>query len=516
MRDQGVRTWGNSPDGATVLLTGTYNLEGEVSRRLLRALPQLLVLRDDEWDCPVIGLLADEIVKDEPGQEAVLDRLLDLLLIAVLRAWFARPEAAAPGWYRAHADPVVGRGAAPAARRSRAAVDGGGARPRVGRLAGGLRAALRGPRRRAADGLPHRLAHRAGRRPAARARRDGRLRRPPGRLRQPVRAQHGVQARCAASARSSTACGSGQRLGRRARGRRRRARSASACRPPPRAGARRAACAAPPAAPARATRSSAGAAPDAAQERPPESSKSAKRVSMSSAVVSTPRQAARPRTRCVQGSRARRAGSGVPSSSCALPGRAPAAASQKARIGCMPVRVVPHVGGDGAARPASRAGTPRARRRRRARSSGRGRTPSRRRRRRRAAAPWRRRRRTRARVVDRGGRAGHEVRRRVDADDRRRASACARIVAVSAPVPQPRSSQVEARRQRQPVEEVDGDAAAPAADVGLVVVRRRTSDRGAPSAEHAPRVRGRQARRLPAAGRVAASMRAGAIGRGVP
>jgi AraC-like DNA-binding protein len=38
----------------------------------------------------------------------VLDRLLDLLLIAVLRAWFARPEAAAPGWYRAHSDPVVG------------------------------------------------------------------------------------------------------------------------------------------------------------------------------------------------------------------------------------------------------------------------------------------------------------------------------------------------------------------------------------------------------------------------
>jgi hypothetical protein len=27
----------------------------------------------------------------------VLDRLLDLLLIAVLRAWFSRPEAEAPG-----------------------------------------------------------------------------------------------------------------------------------------------------------------------------------------------------------------------------------------------------------------------------------------------------------------------------------------------------------------------------------------------------------------------------------
>jgi AraC-like DNA-binding protein len=108
MHHLGVRTWGNSPDGGTVLLTGTYQLDGEVSRRLLRALPPLLTLAEDAWDCPLIPLLADEIVKDEPGQEAVLDRLLDLLLIAVLRAWFARPEADAPAWYRAHADPVVG------------------------------------------------------------------------------------------------------------------------------------------------------------------------------------------------------------------------------------------------------------------------------------------------------------------------------------------------------------------------------------------------------------------------
>jgi len=91
------------------MLTGTYNLEGEVSGRLLRALPAAIVLREAEWSCPVIPLMADEIVKDEPGQEAVLDRLLDLLLIAVLRAWFSRPEAEAPAWYRAHADPIVGR-----------------------------------------------------------------------------------------------------------------------------------------------------------------------------------------------------------------------------------------------------------------------------------------------------------------------------------------------------------------------------------------------------------------------
>jgi AraC-like DNA-binding protein len=109
MRELGVRTWGNSPAGATVMVTGTYNLDGDVSQRLLRALAPLVILRDGEWDCPLIPLLADEVVKDDPGQEAVLDRLLDLLLIAVLRAWFSRPEARAPAWYRAYGDPVVGR-----------------------------------------------------------------------------------------------------------------------------------------------------------------------------------------------------------------------------------------------------------------------------------------------------------------------------------------------------------------------------------------------------------------------
>jgi len=109
MQDLGVRTWGTSAQGSTVLLTGTYQHVGEVSLRLLQALPPMLVVAGGSWESPLVTLLADEIVKDEPGQEAVLDRLLDLLLIAVMRAWFARPEAGAPGWYRAHGDPVVGR-----------------------------------------------------------------------------------------------------------------------------------------------------------------------------------------------------------------------------------------------------------------------------------------------------------------------------------------------------------------------------------------------------------------------
>lgn len=109
MTDLGVRTWGNAPEGSTVMLTGTYETRTEISQRMLRTLPALLVLPADAWDSPVVPLLAEEISKDEPGQEAVLDRLLDLLLIAVLRAWLSRPEAEAPAWYRAQSDPVVGQ-----------------------------------------------------------------------------------------------------------------------------------------------------------------------------------------------------------------------------------------------------------------------------------------------------------------------------------------------------------------------------------------------------------------------
>ncbi|MEY2244223.1 AraC family transcriptional regulator [Streptomyces sp. BF23-18] len=107
--DLGVRSWGDRLDGSTVLLIGTYMMRGEVNGRLLDALPPLLALPSDVWECPLTPILAVEMTRDEPGQEVVLDRLLDLLMITALRAWFSRPEAAAPAWYQALADPVVGR-----------------------------------------------------------------------------------------------------------------------------------------------------------------------------------------------------------------------------------------------------------------------------------------------------------------------------------------------------------------------------------------------------------------------
>jgi AraC-like DNA-binding protein len=103
----GVRTWGNSASGATRSVICAYEGRSEVSARLLDALPTVLVLCADEWDSPLVDLLATEAGCDGSGQEAYLDRLLDLLLIAVLRTWFDR-DANAPTWWHAEHDPIVG------------------------------------------------------------------------------------------------------------------------------------------------------------------------------------------------------------------------------------------------------------------------------------------------------------------------------------------------------------------------------------------------------------------------
>jgi AraC-like DNA-binding protein len=104
----GVRTWGNDLGGSAQMLVGTYNLDSEVSRRLLRALPPQIYLRADDWDSPLVELLATEVSRERPGQEVILDRTLDLLLMTAVRAWLDQPEHAAPGWYRAENDEAIG------------------------------------------------------------------------------------------------------------------------------------------------------------------------------------------------------------------------------------------------------------------------------------------------------------------------------------------------------------------------------------------------------------------------
>ncbi|WP_049556271.1 AraC family transcriptional regulator [Nonomuraea sp. SBT364] len=104
----GPRTSGYSSSGSAIVASGTYNVVGEVSERLLNALPEIVLVPRSSVRSPIMELLAQEVDGEGPGQQVVLDRLLDLALIATLRAWFSRPDAHAPGWYRAQSDPLIG------------------------------------------------------------------------------------------------------------------------------------------------------------------------------------------------------------------------------------------------------------------------------------------------------------------------------------------------------------------------------------------------------------------------
>ncbi len=74
---------------------------------LLSALSTPLVVTRPYPD-PLVALLAAELTNDAPGQQTVLDRLLDTLTVDTLRAWYVDQGRAAPAWWLGHQDPIVG------------------------------------------------------------------------------------------------------------------------------------------------------------------------------------------------------------------------------------------------------------------------------------------------------------------------------------------------------------------------------------------------------------------------
>ncbi len=101
------RTYGDGTPGATTMLRGAYELRGAAADRLLAMLPPLAVVPAGPRTRGALDLLAAEVAGDEPGQDAVLRRLLDLVLVLALRGWCARMEPP-PAWYRGLSDPGVG------------------------------------------------------------------------------------------------------------------------------------------------------------------------------------------------------------------------------------------------------------------------------------------------------------------------------------------------------------------------------------------------------------------------
>jgi AraC-like DNA-binding protein len=95
---------------AATFFCGAYRFEGDLCQSLLQALPEMLPLRPAAGSTlrATMDLLAGEMLRDDPGQQTLLDRLLDVALVQILREHFTTVTVTAPGWFRASGDARIG------------------------------------------------------------------------------------------------------------------------------------------------------------------------------------------------------------------------------------------------------------------------------------------------------------------------------------------------------------------------------------------------------------------------
>lgn len=104
----GTHTWGNAAGGADSLLVATYPGASEVGRLAIEALPRVAhVPAGSGPGTALVDLLVHELTADQVGQSTVIDRLVDVALVAAVRAWLAAHPDDAPGWLSTAHDPVV-------------------------------------------------------------------------------------------------------------------------------------------------------------------------------------------------------------------------------------------------------------------------------------------------------------------------------------------------------------------------------------------------------------------------
>ncbi|KAA2252407.1 AraC family transcriptional regulator [Solihabitans fulvus] len=106
--DRRIDRVGVGGDGAeTVVVSGAYRIESGRRHPLLADLPDVVHLsggRDRRLHA-VTALLSAEITSRDPGGEAIVAALVDVLLVYILRAWY---DGRSTGWTAAMADPATG------------------------------------------------------------------------------------------------------------------------------------------------------------------------------------------------------------------------------------------------------------------------------------------------------------------------------------------------------------------------------------------------------------------------
>jgi AraC-like DNA-binding protein len=102
--------FGAASGDPTTFFCGAYTFEGDLCGGLLAGLPALTVVRSRAGSGlrATLDVFAGELLGEAPGQQALLDSLLDVILVQALREQLAADVDAAPAWFRAMADPEVG------------------------------------------------------------------------------------------------------------------------------------------------------------------------------------------------------------------------------------------------------------------------------------------------------------------------------------------------------------------------------------------------------------------------
>ncbi len=92
---------------------GSFSIDGDLAPRVLGSLPEIIVL-DGSAEYPIawVDTLCHEILSElggtRPGASLMVSRLLDLLLVVILRRW-AQSEDSLPGWIAAARDERIAR-----------------------------------------------------------------------------------------------------------------------------------------------------------------------------------------------------------------------------------------------------------------------------------------------------------------------------------------------------------------------------------------------------------------------